>query len=147
MRGISKCECCLVDFEWIRFSTQNKARFCSKACWYNFNAKKLASYNDTRFQWKTASEEEKQKKLIENYEKYVIRKQGCWEWSGVKDKDGYGQIPSGYHKHSKAHRVSWAIHKSVIPKKTLVCHHCDNPEAPFPKKVVPRLKVKLEAIP
>lgn len=121
------CTNCAINFE-----RQYAARFCSRSCWYKWNAKKLASFNELRFQWKTATEEEKQKKIKENYEKHVIRKDGCWEWSGVKDKDGYGQIACGYHKQTKAHRVSWNIYKGTIPEGMIVCHHCDNPPCTNP---------------
>jgi DNA-binding MarR family transcriptional regulator len=51
---------------------------------------------------------------------------GCWEWSGSKDKDGYGRMRIGGRKTARAHRVAWAIAHSD-PGRLLVCHHCDNP--------------------
>ena len=59
----------------------------------------------------------------------------CWEWTGARDKDGYGVISVPRPKHrNTAHRVSWRIfNHAEIPKGLLVCHHCDNPPCCNPK--------------
>jgi len=62
-------------------------------------------------------------------EKKVIKKEGCWEWKGFLDKDGYGRVSSSYTKKLGAqtsHRASWLIHKGEIPKGKIVRHICDN---------------------
>ncbi len=46
----------------------------------------------------------------------------CWNWLGAKDKKGYG-----VKNKVRAHRISYAMHKGVIPDGMLICHHCDNP--------------------
>lgn len=132
MKGRSTCEQCKKEFDWVRYKNQTVARFCSKSCWYKKNGKKLASFNDERFQWNKASEEEKLEKLKMNYEKHVVRKDGCWGWLGPVDKNGYGQLPCGYQKLIKAHRVSWRIYKGDIPEKHVICHSCDNPPCTNP---------------
>lgn len=49
---------------------------------------------------------------------------GCWEWSGRRDKDGYGR----FSHIQRAHRYSWILHFGPIVPSTLhVLHHCDNP--------------------
>lgn len=50
---------------------------------------------------------------------------GCWEWQGHKDEDGYGKIGVGG-KNTRSHRYSWAIHFGEIPQGLCVCHECDN---------------------
>lgn len=132
MEGKSNCELCGTEFQWKRYKTQTIARFCGKRCWYEWNAKNLSAFNETRFQWNTATEEEKLEQLKKNYESKVVKKDGCWDWNGVKDKDGYGQVPSGYHKQGKAHRISWMLHKGEIPEGLIICHHCDNPKCTNP---------------
>jgi hypothetical protein len=50
---------------------------------------------------------------------------GCWEWIGSKDGNGYGLIRHNsvlYH----AHRVSFELNIGKIPPGQMVLHHCDN---------------------
>ena len=56
----------------------------------------------------------------------VRRGDGCWEWQGHRNKDGYGQFQIGY-KRWMAHRFSWFLHFGGDPGALYVCHHCDNP--------------------
>lgn len=53
-----------------------------------------------------------------------FQKDGCWEWLGLKNGQGYGciQLISGL----KAHRLAFVLFNGVDPKN-LVCHKCDNP--------------------
>lgn len=55
----------------------------------------------------------------------------CWEWSGIKDYDGYGIIKIG--NIYKAHRFAWSYPDYIIPPKMLICHSCDNPSCCNPK--------------
>lgn len=66
---------------------------------------------------------------------WVEKTDGCWLWTGNRDKDGYGffqwqlRNADGVKKiHSrKAHRYSWTLHCGEIPAGLSVLHHCDNP--------------------
>ncbi len=51
---------------------------------------------------------------------------GCWEWTGARDRDGYGQTRIGM-KRVKAHRKAWEILHGPIPAGLHVLHRCDNP--------------------
>jgi hypothetical protein len=55
----------------------------------------------------------------------------CWEWIGGKSADGYGIF---YHRGEReyAHRLSFALYKTPIPKKILIRHTCDNPSCVNP---------------
>jgi hypothetical protein len=55
----------------------------------------------------------------------------CWDWTGSKDKDGYGKMRHDG-KHLRAHRVSYEIHKGPIPPGKMVCHKCDYPSCVNP---------------
>jgi hypothetical protein len=48
----------------------------------------------------------------------------CKEWTGARDRDGYGTL--GRRK-LRAHRIAWEAAYGPIPPGLLVCHHCDNP--------------------
>lgn len=52
---------------------------------------------------------------------------GCWNWTGAKDKDGYGVIRIKG-KNIRSHRCSFEIfHNVAIGREDMVCHSCDNP--------------------
>lgn len=61
-------------------------------------------------------------------EKYVVNEtNGCWEWQGYKDKDGYGSFWF-LNKRISAHIFSYIWYIGEInDKKLQVCHKCDNP--------------------
>lgn len=53
---------------------------------------------------------------------------GCWNWTELKNSDGYGHFPSGIRNgtHTSAHQASWLIYNGDIPNGMFVCHKCDN---------------------
>ena len=51
----------------------------------------------------------------------------CWEWTGAKYPDGYGQIMTTPKKYEGSHRDSYKLFKGEIPAGMCVCHSCDNP--------------------
>ncbi len=52
-------------------------------------------------------------------------KNGCWDWEGQCNLDGYGKFFIG-EKRFTASRYSYELFKGKIPKGKLVCHTCDN---------------------
>ena len=50
---------------------------------------------------------------------------GCYMWTGSKNKKGYGYFSCLGERF--AHRASYAIHKGQIPPEYMVRHSCDNP--------------------
>lgn len=125
------CENCKCEFE-----RQYVRRFCGLKCWHSFNAKTIASYNDRRFKWEAASEDEKRERIKIRFESNVVRSEGCWDWEGYFDKDGYPLLSSGvkgkgFHER-RGHRISWWLYKGDIPSNKLICHKCDNPRCTNP---------------
>ena len=55
---------------------------------------------------------------------------GCWEWTGWKDRDGYGRF---YYndKGWQTHRFSMLI-EGKDPEGWIVMHSCDNPSCVNP---------------
>ena len=50
---------------------------------------------------------------------------GCWEWTGYKDRHGYGDL-SYMGRHLQAHRIAWMLLKG--DPGTMHClHKCNNP--------------------
>jgi len=50
----------------------------------------------------------------------------CHEWTGAKDKDGYGKIMVDK-RYKKTHRYAYELTFGEIPKGMLIAHACDNP--------------------
>lgn len=59
---------------------------------------------------------------------------GCWEWAGGRDKDGYGTInrPGSPSMKIRSHVYSWLLHFGPYHRSLLVCHSCDNPSCVRP---------------
>lgn len=72
--------------------------------------------------WKVA-------KRVARFWRKVDRKPfpGCWEWTGYRDRKGYGRSTAGHARPMLAHRLSWEMRHGAIPDGMLVCHRCDNP--------------------
>ncbi len=53
---------------------------------------------------------------------------GCLEWTGRTDRDGYGRIRVGDGKRVGTHRLAWELVNGPIPPEVMVRHFvCDNP--------------------
>lgn len=71
-------------------------------------------------------------KLFKDKDKFLSKikvvASGCWEWQGRLNQAGYGELG----RHTRAHRVSYALHKSD-PQGLCVLHKCDNPPCVNPE--------------
>ena len=70
-----------------------------------------------------------QERFDEKYE--PVTESGCWIWTACSNGDGYGLIAINSQP-SRAHRVSWSLHKGIIPDGVNVLHKCDNPSCVNP---------------
>jgi len=53
----------------------------------------------------------------------------CIEWSGLKDREGYGETPRRIRStgRRRVHRWAYELFYGPIPQGLLVMHRCDNP--------------------
>lgn len=55
------------------------------------------------------------------------KKNGCWEWVGALNSDGYGVIDVNG-KTKRVHRIIFLLVKGIsLEPEQKVCHKCDNP--------------------
>lgn len=54
------------------------------------------------------------------------KSEGCWEWAGSRNRDGYGWFCFNG-KTQGTHRLAWQLTHGSIPKGMSVLHKCDNP--------------------
>lgn len=51
----------------------------------------------------------------------------CWIWNASRRPDGYGQWRRADGQIELAHRASWRLFRTEIPKGAHILHKCDNP--------------------
>ena len=76
------------------------------------------------------SPEQQSDLLRYKYEKFVVKKDGCWEWNGAT-QGSYGCF-TFMRKTTRAHRASWILHNGPIADDMHVLHKCDNPSCSNP---------------
>lgn len=69
--------------------------------------------------------------LLGRFEQKFRVTPGCWEWTGSKVPDGYGQMRVG-NKLQRSNRLSHEFYKGPIPEGFVVMHSCDNPSCGNP---------------
>ena len=75
----------------------------------------------------------KRKSLQQQFDEHRVKAEnGCWLWTGCKDKGGYGFIRH-QGKNQRAHRISLFLQGQVVPADLQVLHHCDNPSCVNPQ--------------
>jgi hypothetical protein len=57
---------------------------------------------------------------------------GCWNWTGFRNREGYGYFGVTPSISRRAHRIAFELFIAPVPAGLLVCHHCDNPSCVRP---------------
>jgi hypothetical protein len=68
-------------------------------------------------------------RIADKFSRFVARGESCWEWTGSRNANGYGQFQmktAGRWAPWLAHRVSYWLEKGDVPDGMCVCHSCDN---------------------
>ncbi len=77
--------------------------------------------------------EELRPRTLKNFAKCIqTTPTGCWQWTGTKNRVGYGLVYVSNDLRRGAHRVMWELVRGEIADGLLVCHTCDNPSCVNP---------------
>lgn len=65
--------------------------------------------------------------IKERFEAKVVRlANGCWQWTGFVDKNGYGHLATSRRKHIRAHIYSFEAKHGPVPDGLQLDHTCRN---------------------
>lgn len=113
------CAQCRVRFHrdkrntWVHWGN---AKFCSRLCSGQYGAKR---WHEIRLP------------MAEDFARWFDKTDGCWEWKGAIDRNGYGAY--GYKgKSMRAPPIALMLDGRPVPKGMYACHHCDNPRCVRP---------------
>lgn len=98
-----------------------KAKFCSRMCATKRGAQLAA---------------ERRLPMEQSFARWFDKGDGCWEWKGALDKDGYG-IFSHEGKTYRAAKTALAFDGRPVPRGHYACHDCDNPPCVRPDHLYP----------
>jgi hypothetical protein len=72
--------------------------------------------------------------LEDRFFRNIEKTDACWLWKGRAVGKGYGMIGLGGKgaKQVLVHRLSYEIHKGLIPAGMVIMHQCDNPRCVNP---------------
>lgn len=101
---ITNCKGCSIEIQW---TGTRKRSYCKVECMNDQTIDRTSEI------------------IRENFEKKVIKQDGCWGWNGMTSPNGYGRMNKN-NKKIGAHQVSWIIHHGNIPKGMNVLHRCNN---------------------
>lgn len=68
----------------------------------------------------------------ERFARFIERGVRCWEWTGYKNKLGYGGFTVSTTRRDFAHRVAYELFVGPIPDGMTIDHLCENPSCVNP---------------
>lgn len=72
---------------------------------------------------------------FDHFARYEIADNGCWNWTGPRDHNGYGTVTID--GHTKAHRAFYTRHVGEIPEGLQLDHLCRNRGCVNPEHLEP----------
>ena len=124
------CKVCGKEYRVVP-SKMKTSKTCMNTCKGRYAGK--ISGEKIHARWENETPEETRLALLKTYERFVVKKEGCWSWKGVKKKKlPYGCLTFRGNRNLTAHRVSYELHIGTIPEGMLVLHKCDNAECSNP---------------
>lgn len=88
-----------------------KAKYCGHACAGKANSERFAAIRPTK---------------RDKFEQQIAKSDGCWIWTGLTDKDGYGLLNYDGVQY-RANRVALELDGRPVSEGLYACHHCDTP--------------------
>ena len=70
------------------------------------------------------------------YRHVLVDATGCWLWTGVRDRKGYGQLWC-HGRTARSHRVAYELERGPIPPGLTIDHLCRNPSCVNPMHLEP----------
>lgn len=70
-----------------------------------------------------ADPERQRRRIVSHHD---VTEVGCWRWRGATYVNGYGYMRTGPKQRDYVHRISYRLHKGVIPDGYEIDHLCRN---------------------
>jgi len=121
MKGNSFCDTCGVEFGWTRSKNQSTPKYCSMKCRGH-----TGFIPGGEFRTSNESYDQKLERTKNNYEKHVIKREGCWGWKGSIEKNGYARLSCRDIAFRHAHTASYFFNLGKIKEGNQVNHLCNN---------------------
>lgn len=98
-----------------------RAKYCSQSCAGAARKLELAA---------------KRPSIEQSFNRHVVKQDGCWGWTGSKDKDGYAVF---FHARKQYRAAAFSLMLDGRPASNglYACHNCDNPECVRPDHLYP----------
>lgn len=98
-----------------------RAKYCSRQCFGAATTRKADATRAT---------------MADEFGRWFAKGDGCWEWTGALDKDGYG-VFSYAGKTYRAPKIALELDGRPVPEGLYACHHCDNQPCVRPDHLYP----------
>jgi len=120
--------------------------FCSNPCYRTSTRRPtvpclecgtpIVSYGARKFCSRRCAGAYQARGTLEGFWRRVRKTDDCWEYTGLRDRDGYGLFPRN-NKHVPAHVIAWELTYGPPPTGLESLHGCDNPPCvrPHPSHV------------